>query len=107
MIFTPNAKVYVSYSTGIMRPVTELLTVSKYQNNLLYFKEKSSYYAVECYTESFYGYSYTLAGRVIVTKHKWQLSFAVIAEKMKTLKPVRSLKQSKEPALSLHLSKLS
>ncbi len=87
MFFTPDAKVYVQYSTEIMQPFTELLTISKYKNNLLYFKEKTFYYAVECHEASFYGYSYTAAGKVIVTKHKWQLLFANIAEKLKIMKP--------------------
>ncbi len=94
MIFTPDAKVYVQYSTGIMPPFTEWLTISKYKNNLLYFKEKTFYYAVECHEASFYGYSYTPAGKVIVTKHKWQLPFANLAEKLKIMKPAKRTKES-------------
>ena len=107
MIFTPDARVYVSYSTDIMQPVVELLTISKYKNNLLYFKEKSSYYAVECHNASFYGYSSTMAGKIFVTKYRWQLPFAAIAEKMRFIIPVNHAKAVKEPAFKLRLSKVS
>ena len=108
MIFTPGTKIYVCYSTGIMQPFTECLTISEYKNNLLYFKEKSSYYAVECYSASFYGYSHTMAGKVIITKHKWQLPFATAAEKIRRGLPASSLKTVHQQApLNLRLHEAS
>ena len=104
MIFTPGTKVYVRYSTGIMNPYTECLTISKYKNNLLYFKEKTTYYAVECHASSFYGYGYTMAGNVIVTKHKWQIAFAGLAEKLKFIVPVNTAKTPAQASLKMHMS---
>lgn len=104
MIFTPGKKVYVSYSTGIMEPFTEELTISKYENNLLYFKEKSSYYAVECHNASFYGYSYTDAGKVFVTYEKWQLPLAAVTEKVKFKLPVKQYKATRRTAFPMQLS---
>ena len=105
MIFTPDAKVFVQYSTGIMPPFTELLTIGKYKNKLLYFKEKTVYYAVECHEASFYGYSYTAAGKLIVAKHKWQIPFANLAEKLKIMKPVRQAKTTSQmPVVKLRIS---
>lgn len=103
MIFTPDKKVYVQYSTGIMPPFVELLTVSKYKNQLLYFKEKTAYYAVECHEASFYGYSYTPAGKLIVTKHKWQLPFAKLTEKLKIMKPAKPVRAT-TPVVKMRIS---
>jgi hypothetical protein len=108
MTFTSGAKVYVSYSTDITGPTVELLTIKEFKNDLLYFQEKSSYYAVECHVASFYGYSRTLAGKVLITKHRWQLPFAALAEKMAISQPAKPAKKIvAKPALSLKLSKVS
>ena len=108
MIFVPDTKIYVNYATGIMQSFTEALTIKKYKNNLLYFKEKSSYYAVECHNASFYGYSYTTAGRVIITKNKWQIPFALLAEKMRFIVPARPVKTITElPLTKLRLHEAS
>ena len=106
MNFTPGTKVHVNYATGIMKSSTEVLTISRYENNLLYFKEKSDYYAVECYKASFYGYSHTDAGRVLVTDHKWQLSFASLAEslKMSKISVPTSFEPISRPAAPMQLS---
>ena len=106
MTFTTGARVFVSYSTDIAGPTVELLTIKEFKNNLLYFQEKSSYYAVECHKASFYGYSRTLAGKVLITKHRWQLPFAAVAEKMAIAMPAQpARKTSKEPAITYKLSK--
>ena len=104
MIFTPGTKVYVRYSSGIMNPFTECLTINKYKNNLLYFKEKTPYYAVECHAASFYGYSYTMAGSVIVTRHKWQIAFAGLAEKLKFTMPAKTAKTPAHASLQMRMS---
>lgn len=104
MTFTPGTKIYVRYSTGIMQPFTECLTISKYKNGLLYFKEKTSYYAVECHAASFYGYSYTMAGNVIVTKHRWQIPFADITEKLKFIVPAKPVRSTiSEPVMKMQM----
>lgn len=94
MTFTTGAKVYVSYSTDIAGSTVEWLTIKEFKNNLLYFREKSSYYAVECHAASFYGHSRTLAGKVLITKHRWQLPFAAIAEKMTIAMPAQPVKKT-------------
>jgi len=101
MNFTPGTQVYVRYQADIEQTFTELLTISKYENNLLFFEEKSSYYAVECNNAAFYGYSYTLPGSVMIVKEKWQLPFALLTEQLRisTLPARRSIKAQKhEPA---------
>ncbi len=104
MTFTPGTKVYVRYSTGIMQPFTECLTINKYKNGLLYFKEKTSYYAVECHAASFYGYSYTMAGNVLVTRHKWQIPFAGLTEKLKFISPAKPVKNNtQQHAMKMHM----
>lgn len=104
MTFTPGTKIYVRYATGIMPPFTECLTISKYKNNLLYFKEKTPYYAVECHAASFYGFGYTMAGNVLVVKHKWQLPFAGVSEKIRFVMPARPFKAVPPLAIKMHLS---
>ena len=109
MTFPSGTKVYVSYATDIAGPTVELLTIKEFKNDLLYFKEKSSYYAVECHAASFYGHSRTLAGKVLITRHRWQLPFAALAEKLVFVtpaKPVRKMAKA-EPAMKLKLSKIS
>ena len=104
MNFATGTKVYVNYATGIMQSSTEVLTISRYENNVLYFKEKSDYYAVECHKASFYGYSHTDAGTVLVTARKWQLSLASVAETLKISVPSHSFKPISRPAAPMHLS---
>lgn len=104
MNFTAGTKVYVNYATGIMQSSTEHLTISKYENNLLYFREKSDYYAVECHQASFYGFSNTDAGTVLVTARKWQLSFASIAQSLKISVPANSFEPISRPAAPMQLS---
>ncbi len=106
MTFTTGSKVYVSYSTDITGPTVEWLTIREFKNNLLYFQEKSSYYAVECHVASYYGYSRTLAGKVLITKHRWQLPFAAISEKITIAMPAKPVrKAAKESAPRFELSK--
>lgn len=107
MKFTKGTKVYVNYATGIMQSSTELLTIRKYENNLLYFEEKSDYYAVECHPASFYGYSHTDAGTVMVTNRKWQLSFASIAQSLKISVPTKSFEPLSRPVVPMQPMKLS
>ena len=106
MIFTPGKKVCVSYSTGIMEPFTEVLTIKKYENNLLYFNEKSAYYAVECHNQSFYGYSYTDAGKVFVTERKWQLPFAMAFKTLNIKLPVKAYQPMQPQGFPMQLSKM-
>ncbi len=104
MTFTPGTKIYVRYSTDITRAFTECLTISKYKNNLLYFKEKTAYYAVECHAASFYGFSYNFAGNIIVARHKWQIPFASVAEKLKFIVPAKPAKSTSQPAIKMRMS---
>ncbi len=105
MNFVPGSKVYVRYATGIMECSVEHLTISKYENNILSFEEKSDYYSVECHNASFYGFSYTLAGNVLVARNKWQFTLAMIAEKIRLATPARIEQQDMRPTFTYQFSK--
>lgn len=94
MTFTPGTRVCVSYVSDIAGPTVERLTIKRFQNNLLYFQEKSLYYAVECYAASFYGHSRTMAGKILVTKYRWQLPFAALSEKLVIAQPAHPVKKA-------------
>ncbi len=105
MNFNKGTQVYVRFATGIMAPTVELLTISNYENNLLSFEGRSSYYSVECHQASFYGYSNTMAGNVLVTRHKWQLALANASEKLRVRMPENNFKGMMQPNMEFQLSK--
>jgi hypothetical protein len=85
MNFLMGAKVYVCFDTLIAPSFVEILTIQKISKDLLFFEEKTPYYAVEYREFLFYAYSYNTAGNVLIVEKMWHLPFAKFIEKCRRL----------------------
>jgi hypothetical protein len=90
-----GAKVYVCFDPLISPSFVEKLTIQNKSECLLFFEEKTPYYAVEYREFLFYAYSYNTAGNILIVEKVWHLPFAKFVERCRRLGSFLHKKENK------------